>query len=89
MIVGDLDSNEYTTSDFEAIPSDGEFKINLIYSDTINTRRTTEKMVSFDSSYFTERKADQKTTSKTTYVVWAVIFALIAWWIVRRFKKKK
>jgi hypothetical protein len=89
IVVGDLDSNEYTTADFEAVPSDGEFKITLIYSDTINIRRTVEKTVTFDSSYFTNRKADQKTTSKTTYIIYAVIVLLILWWIVRKFKKKK
>ncbi len=89
IVVGDLDSNEYTTADFEAKISDGEFKVNLIYSDTINTRRTLEKMVSYDSSYFTDRKADQKTTSKTTYVVWLVIILLAIWWIVKKFTKKK
>jgi len=89
IVVGDLDSNEYTTADFEASPSDGEFKISLIYSDTINTRRTVEKMVKFDSLYFTNRKADQKTTSITTYIVWIVIVVLLIWWVVRKFKKKK
>jgi len=89
VVVGDLDSNEYTTADFEATPADGEFKINLVYSDTINIRRSLEKTVSFDSSYFTNRAADQKTTSKATYIVWAVIAALIVWWIVKKFKKKK
>lgn len=88
-IVGDLDSNEYTTADFEASPAQGEFNIKLTYSDTINTRRTVEKTVSFDSSYFTGRAADQKTTSKTTYAVWAVIAILIVWWIVRKIRKKK
>jgi len=89
IVVGDLDSNEYTTADFEASLSDGEFKINLIYSDTINTRRTVEKTVSFDSLYFTDRKADMKTTSKTTYIVYAVILVLVLWWIIKKFKKKK
>jgi len=89
IVVGDLDSNEYTTADFEASPSDGEFKINLIYSDTINTRRTIEKTVNFDSSYFTNRKADMKTTSITTYIIWIVIIAILAWWIIKKFKKKK
>jgi hypothetical protein len=90
IVVGDLDSNEYTTADFEAIiPSDGEFKISLIYSDTINIRRTVEKTVGFDSSYFTNRKADQKTTSRTTYIIYTVIIILLAWWIVRKFTKKK
>ncbi|HDL02406.1 MAG TPA: hypothetical protein ENH20_01065 [Candidatus Pacearchaeota archaeon] len=89
VIVGDLDSNEYTTADFEAIPSDGEFKINLIYSDTINTRRTAEKTVSFDSSYFTNRKADQTTTGTGTYVFYAIVVLLVGWWIARKFSKKK
>ena len=89
IVVGDLDSNEYTTADFEAIPSDGEFKINLIYSDTINTRRTVEETVNFDSSYFTNRKADIKTTSTTTYIIWAVVIILLGWWIIKKFKKKK
>jgi len=89
IVVGDLDSNEYTTADFEASPTEGEFKVNLIYSDAINVRRTVEKTVSFDSSYFTNRKADIKTTGKGTYIVWAVIIILLAWWIIKKFKKKK
>jgi hypothetical protein len=89
IVVGDLDSNEYTSADFEASPKDGEFKVNLIYSDKINTRRTVEKMVSFDSSYFTERKADEKTTSKTAYAIYAVIIILLVWWGFKKFKKKK
>lgn len=89
IVVGDLDSNEYTSADFEATISNGEFKINLIYSDTINTRRSIEKTVNFDSSYFTDRKADQKTTSTTTYVFWAVITIIFIWWFYRKFTNKK
>jgi hypothetical protein len=89
IIVGDLDSNEYTSSDFEATPSDGDFKVNLIYSDGINIRRTVEKTVAFDSSYFTERKADQKTTGIGTYVVYAAIIALAGYFIYRRIKKSE
>lgn len=89
VVVGDLDSNEYTTADFEAIPSDGEFMVNLVYSDTINTRRNIEKIISFDSSYFKDRKADQKTTSTTTYVIWIIIISFLAWWTIKKFKKKK
>jgi len=89
IVVGDLDSNEYTTADFEVTPKQGEFKVNLIYSDEINERRVVEKIVSYDSSYFTDRIADQKTTSKTVYIVWAVIIILVIWWIVKKFKKKK
>ena len=88
-IVGDLDSNEYTTTDFEAVPSNGEITVDLTYSDTINTRRTITKTVTFDDSYFTERKADQKTTSIWTYIIYAAIILAIIYWILKRRKKKK
>ena len=88
-IVGDLDSNEYTTTDFEAVPSNGEITVDLTYSDTINTRRTITKTVTFDDSYFTERKADQKTTSTWTYIIYAAIILAIIYWILKRRKKKK
>lgn len=89
IVVGDLDSNEYTTADFEAILSDGEFKINLIYSDAINIRRATEKSVMFDSSYFTERIADQKTTGTITYIFLGVIIFLVIYFGYRKIKRKK
>lgn len=89
VVVGDLDSNEYTTADFETIPQNGEFKVNLIYSDTINTRRTIEKTISFDSSYFANRKADQKTTSIGTYVIILLIVVLIIYFVYKKFKKKR
>ena len=89
LVVGDLDSNEYTTADFEATMRDGEITLDLIYSDTINIRRTTTKTVNFDSSYFINRKADQSTTSIITYIIWAVVIILLGWWIVRKFTKKK
>lgn len=88
IVVGDLDSNEYTSADFEAVALDGEFKVNLIYSDTIDTRRTLEKQVHFDSSYFTNRRADQKTTGVWTYVFWGAVVLLIGYWIYKKRKKK-
>jgi hypothetical protein len=89
VVVGDLDSNEYTSADFEASLEDGEFKVNLIYSDQINIRRTVEETVLFDSSYFTNRKADQKTTGKGTYLFWAAVILVIGYWIYRKIKKNQ
>ena len=89
IIVGDLDSNEYTTADFEAIPSNGEITVELRYSDTINTRRSVTKTVIFDSSYFTERKADKKTISIGTYLLLGIAVIIIVWIAVKKFKKKK
>ena len=51
-IVGDIDSNEFSTADFEATIKDGKIKMIIIYTDSINVRRTIEKSVEFDSSYF-------------------------------------
>ena len=89
IVVGDLDSNEYTTADFEATLRDGEIKVDLTYSDTINVRRTTTKTITFDSTYFTERIADQKSTSLWTYIFGAVVIILLGWWIIKKSKKKK
>lgn len=88
-IVGDLDSNEYTTADFEAIPSNGEITVEITYSDAINIRRTITKTVTFDSSYFTDRKADQATTSIWTYIIYVAIILGIIYWIYKRRKKSK
>jgi len=89
IVVGDLDSNEYTTADFEATPEDGEFTISLTYSDSINVRRTLEKTISFDSSYFTDRKADQKTTGTGTYVFWATVVIILGYVTYRKIKKSR
>lgn len=88
-ILGDLDSNEYTTADFEAIPQNGEIQTIIYYTDKTGARRTLEKSVSFDSSYFQERKADEKTTSKWLYVFSVALVLFIIYYIYKRIKKKK
>jgi len=88
VIVGDLDSNEYTTADFEAILPKGEtnIEINIIYTDSINVRREMQKMVDFDSSYFTDRTADQKSQPWLLYII---IIAVVGFFIWRRIRKKR
>lgn len=88
VIVGDLDSNEYTSADFEATPSNGEFNIMLIYSDQINVRRTIEKKVSFDSSYFSGRIGDENKSSLKSYW-WVILVVLVIFWYWRRRNKSK
>ena len=87
VVVGDLDSNEYTTADFEAILPQGQTNINLsvIYTDSINARRQMQKIVSFDSSYFTDVNAQKK-------IPWfwiILIVAVVAFFVWRSIKKKK
>ncbi len=91
IVVGDLDSNEYTTADFEAILSEGENQINLniIYTDTINTRRSLEKTLIFDSSYFTERNGDTKKKPVWLYIIIIVVVLWFVWRSIRKAKKKK
>ena len=89
VIVGDLDSNEYTTADFEASPSDGVFSVNLIYSDETNTRRTSSQQVEFDGSYFQDRLSTQKKTSAWTYIFWIIVLAVIIYFVYRYVKKRK
>ena len=88
VVVGDLDSNEYTTADFETILPEGQTNINLsvIYTDSINVRRDMQKMVPFDSSYFTGRNVN---TKKTPYWLFAIIVIVIAFFVWRNIKKKK
>lgn len=88
-VVGDLDSNDYTTTTFEATPKDGQITLDLTYTDAINARRTITKTVSYDSSYFQGRVADQKTTPIAAIITWIVVIGLVAWFFIRRYQKKK
>ena len=89
IVVGDLDSNEYTSAEFEATLSEGQVTINLIYSDTINTRRTNTETITFDKSYFTGRITDKKPTSIWTYIFWGATIIIIVIYFYKRKKSKK
>ncbi len=86
MVAGDLDSNEYTTVDFEATPLDGEILLNIIYSDPLNKRRTIEKNIIFDSNYFIDRANGEEPTSKSTYVLWTILILGVIYWFRKRKK---
>jgi hypothetical protein len=87
-IAGDLDANEYTTTDFEVSGTGGKVNLQIDYTDKVNVRRSLNKTIEFDPNYFVGRKADQKPTSIWTYVlIIAVIVA--AYLLYRRYKKNK
>lgn len=88
-VVGDLDSNEYTTADFEATLEDGEITVDLTYSDAINVRRSLQKTVTFDSSYFIDRRADQTSIGMGTYIIWILVIAVVGWFGWKKWKKGK
>jgi len=88
-IVGDLDSNDYTTADFEAVAQDGEITLNLFYTDLIGVRRQTQETVSFTKSPFEKQASNQSGSSAGTYIFILIIVGAIAYYIYRRIKKKK
>jgi hypothetical protein len=88
-IVGDLDSNEYTTADFEATPDKGELNIKLTYTDSINERRTIAENVYFDPEYFEGRIADEQGSNTGLYIFILIIVGLIGYYFYRSHKKKK
>lgn len=86
-IVGDLDSNDYTTADFKATLTGEEVEILIHYSDQIHERRTVTETVSFVSENFVPEEVESNAT--TNYVILAIVVLLIVWWVIRRNKKKK
>jgi hypothetical protein len=88
-IVGDLDSNEYVTADFEATPKAGDIDVKLTYTDSTEVRRTLEKMIPYDPTYFEGRNTEQTTSHTTLYVVIVVIVIIVGYFFYRRHKKKK
>jgi len=89
VILGDLDSNEDTTAEFEALSEGGDILLNIKYTDTINVRREIQKTVNYDPSYFQGRKADEPQSKTGMYAVLVVILLIVVWIIIRKVKKKK
>lgn len=88
-VLGDLDSNEYTTADFEATVNDGSVDIKIIYTDSINVRREIVKTVEFDSGYFTDRNGSEKSKPVWLYVLVVLIVAWFVWKQVKKNRAKK
>lgn len=87
-IVGALDANEYTTTDFEVSPQESDIKLNIYYTDKIGIRRTTDAVIHFDPTYFQGRKADQKSSSGWMWIV-VVAAIIIAWIFYSKYKKNQ
>ena len=89
-IVGDLDSNEYTTADFEATLLEGEIDLTIIYTDSINERRTLDKTIIFNPEYFEDRASDtKKKGSFTGTLFWILLLINIFVYFYKKYKKKK
>ena len=88
-VIGSLDSNDFTTADFEAIPSKGEIDLAITYTDATNTRRTLDKTISFDPDLFSGRKEDEKSNSSLYYIIGIIAVCGIAYYFYRKRKKEK
>lgn len=88
-IIGDLDSNEYTTAEFEMMPAETIIPVTVFYTDKAGFRRSIDKNVTLIPSLFQDRKADQKSTPVTSYIIGAVIIIAVIYWIYKRRKAKE
>lgn len=88
-IIGSLDSNEDSTFSFEGKPKDGDITMHIIYTDKTGERRTLEKRVNYNSSYFKDRVSDSSTRSPSFYILVILIIGAIAFWFYKRWKKQK
>ncbi len=86
-IIGDIDSNEDSSADFEATLKDGEYKVILKYSDEIGERRSVEKTFVFISNNFMNRAADKGGSKISGWIITLVVF--IVGFIIYKLRKKK
>jgi hypothetical protein len=87
-IVGSLDSNEDTTFNFEAIPKEGSIILDISYNDKNNFRRTLQKTVFFDPTYFTDRAGEESGRSIWSYLFYlSIILVIYYFWKKRKAKK--
>lgn len=88
-IVGDLDSNEYTTAEFEVKPEETQIGLRIHYTDSTGVRRTTTESVMFYPVDFKDRKADEKESSSVTWIIVVLVIALVFYFWYRKKKKRR
>lgn len=86
-VIGDLDSNEYTTADFLMSPLATSIPISITYTDSINARRTINQSVEFIPENF------EGVNASSGMSIWMILFfvlviLVIAWFVYKTFKKK-
>ena len=87
--LGILDSNEYTTTTFEAIVEKGELEFILRYNDLTGNRRIAFESVNFDPQPFLIKDSENGKISTTTIVIILFLIGIIAYWFYKRHKKRK
>jgi len=87
-IVGDLDSNEDTTSDFKLTTNSTNIETVIYYTDSTGARRNIQKTVLFDSQYFIDSMPSNG-PSFWSYVFYLLIIGAIVYFVYKKFFKKK
>jgi hypothetical protein len=88
-IVGSLDSNDFTTADFDVLAEEGDITLTISYTDPINERRTAIKTVYFDPKPFLNKADAEGKRSPYFYAVSGIIVLLIAYFFYRRHRNRK
>ena len=84
-IVGSLDSNEETTFDYTAVPSEGSIDLKITYTDEIGERRSLNKTVHFNPDYY--KQQDQKGDGMSFWFYLSII--LVAYMAFRWIRNKR
>jgi hypothetical protein len=88
VVVGDLDSNEFTDADFKLLPKKEKIDINLIYTDNAGNRREIKRQISFDSELFENTKPSSN-LSWQSYLLILIIIGFGIWYFLKRKKSNK
>lgn len=86
--IGDLSSNEDTSSEFTLGVTGEVIHLRISYSDAINVRRTIEKEVEFNGAYFESTKVVEENNSWQWIVGLVVVVFILYLWRKRKAKKK-
>jgi hypothetical protein len=87
-IVGDLDSNDYTSTDFEALPEDGIIVVELEYTDKTGERRQAQAEIVFESERFEHTIPDNSARNRNLIIIAVLVLAFIVWRVLKKKKKK-
>ena len=88
-IIGSLDSNDFTTADFEASAEKGDIELVMHYTDITDNRRSVNETVSFDPAPFILKSKANQGSSTGKYVTILIVIVEIGYYIYRRKKKKE
>ncbi|MEM4605748.1 MAG: hypothetical protein QW103_01795 [Candidatus Pacearchaeota archaeon] len=85
-ILGDIDSKDYTSTDFYANPKNGKIKVLIEYIDIIGERRSLEKEIEFNS-YLFEHTIKKERSINNYYIIGAI--SILFFFVLFLYKRKK